>query len=475
MKRIFIYTVFILIIGSGCNKQLDIKPEAVFTEQIVVSNPSTAESALASVYYKTFQATVTPGIGGLCYNLGDASTDISQYAPSQYSPYVNGGLLSTDPLLPTIWNSFYSAINEANVLINELPKQSWDESLRNTFIAEAKFLRAYNYFGLLRLFGDGALNNKPGNLCVPLQLNNFSGYDPSENIPRSKNSEVYAQIFHDLDEATAGLTNNETVALKIRTRAQKATCQALAARVALYMGDYDKTISNCDQVLSVTSKYSLLATPLLVFPNNQNSDGRATPYPLNNEQIFVFATSWNKNLNDVSGITYSQRAVIWTDSTFQRKYPANDLRGTMFYKNTTANPFRLSPFKFSAGSNTFRDNITIFRLAEIYLTKAEALAKKNGVNQVSIDLLNAIRRRAYTTATAPPPYTTSSFANGADLIQIILQERYFELAFENHDRYDKIRNGIVPNASMTNPQKWVLPIPAAEIVYDPLLVQNPGY
>ncbi len=502
MKRIFIYTVFFsLAVVLGCKKQLDIKPEGVFTESQVVTSQSTSEALLADAYFKTYQASVLPNTSnGMGYMIGDVSTSTSILSAgySNYLPLINGTVTSSDPTVANLWNLHYSAINEANVLINLLPQQNWNTAIQNTFIAEAKFIRAYNYFCLLELFGDGALNGQMDKACVPLRLTNFSGYDNSQNIPRNKNSEVYAQILKDLDEAAAVLTNTESDNLKLRTRAQAATCNALASRVALYMGDNDKTITYSDNALSAPSKFTLLSSPALVFPDN--GAGAFSNLPLTNEWFFCFPVSYNKNLNTgnaLHNIAYFSKTGIWPNPDFISSYDSNDIRKSMFVMGNTPTAVttgRLCPVKFSEGSgsvtpprapnfsNTLRDNIVVLRVAEMYLNKAEALARKSGVSQGSIDMLNQIHTRAGLTA-----FNVSDFPSSDSLLHTIWRERRWEFAYESMDRYDQIRIGNLTNLppdlgikyvnpALSNSQKWVLPIPSNDIVLTfGLLTQNPGY
>jgi hypothetical protein len=490
MKRILIQLVLILLVVSGCKKQLDIKPENVFTESMVLGDPGTAEALLADAYFKTYQASVGTSLNGTAYLLGDISTNAVLLSGTiSYNTLINGNLLSTDPAVSNIWNSHYSAINEANVIINQLPGQTWTAAIKNNFIAEAKFLRAYNYFMLLRLFGDGALNGQMDKPGVPLRLTNFQGYDPTQNIPRSKNSDVYAQIFKDLQEASAVLTNSETDNLKVRSRVQQATCYALASRVALYMGDNDKTISYSDSVFQITGKYNLLSSPALVFPDN-SAISLGTGYPLNNELIFIFPESYNKNTSDYTNLSYYYKSLNWPNPGFIASYATTDVRKNMFVQGAAPNittTGRVCPVKFSAGSATnffaaMRDNIVVLRIAEMYLNKAEALVKKSGVTQPAIDLLNAIHQRSGNTA-----YAIANFPSSDSLLHTVLRERRWEFAYEGMDRYDQVRIATLQNLPpdlgiqnlnpvLSNSQKWVLPIPNNDVVLSQgMITQNPGY
>ena len=125
------------------------------------------------------------------------------------------------------------------------------------------------------------------------------------------------------------------------------------------------------------------------------------------------------------------------------------------------------------------DNSPIIRVTEMYLSRAEALAEKDGINQTSIDLMNALRTRAGLST-----WTLVTFITKQELVNAILVERRKELCFEGHRRMDLLRKGLAlrssgPTAPISKPgdNKIILPIPQREIDINPSLKtqQNPGY
>ncbi len=116
----------------------------------------------------------------------------------------------------------------------------------------------------------------------------------------------------------------------------------------------------------------------------------------------------------------------------------------------------------------------------MYLNRAEALAEKEGINQTSIDLINALRKRA-----GLADWNLQTFTTKQVFIEAILNERRKELALEGHRRMDLLRKGkslrtTGPTASTSAPctgEKVILPIPQREIDINPSLKgqQNPGY
>jgi len=123
----------------------------------------------------------------------------------------------------------------------------------------------------------------------------------------------------------------------------------------------------------------------------------------------------------------------------------------------------------------------VSRLAEMYLNKAEALAKR-GSNQLALDEINVLRARA-----GIPAYTLTTIPAGKTVLDVVLEERRLELAYEGHRRYDVYRNGNTMNRRYpgthlngsspffeipsTHP-RIIEFIPEQQILLQPSLIQN---
>ncbi|AUC86180.1 RagB/SusD family nutrient uptake outer membrane protein [Polaribacter sp. ALD11] len=123
---------------------------------------------------------------------------------------------------------------------------------------------------------------------------------------------------------------------------------------------------------------------------------------------------------------------------------------------------------------------TVSRLAEMYLNKAEALAKNNA-GQLALNELNVLRTRAQV-----PSYTLTNL-NGKDVLDVVLEERRLELAFEGHRKFDVYRNGNTmnrkyPGTHLNNSNPFfeieatnnviIEFIPEQQILIQPSLIQN---
>lgn len=465
MKRIYnfycLFVVLVLITGS-CSKQLDLRPENNLVEDQVLEDKVTTERLLAGGFYSQFLAE------RILLPVVDQSTGIAFLNTNNY---YNGTIDANLIAAFDIWSKHYQVINIANVIINNLPKQAkFDLSLQKQYIAEAKFLRAYSYFHLALLYGDRVLSNgADANPCVPLRLDAFDRSDGSQILPRSTNRQVLDQVVKDLEEAIPDLPNNYPEAInmdvKLRSRAAKSVGRAFLSRVYLYLNNYDGAINNANQVLA-DNNYVFAASPADVFPDNSAVITGPTNIPFNKEVVYGYPVSWNAALSSES----ANNLFYQVDLTFLSTYDVNDSRGT---KMTWMDNTTLRSKKYN--SPRLYDNMMIIRLSEVMLNKAEALVRRDGVNQTAIDILNAIYQRAFVAGKKPIPYTLSSFASTDALLSRILQERRWELAFEGHSRFDRLRAGLPINPVLPV-NKYAFPVPQKEIdITSGVLKQNPGY
>lgn len=468
-----IYPLVFLFIAFSCNKKLDIAPEDTIVEKDVFKTEAGVEQALSEAYYN-FSETVT---NYFAYTFADFTTPILNVSVN-YNQYVLGEITPDDYNVTNTWTAYFKAINTANNVIDKIPVYGKFSDLKQKqFIAEAKFIRAYGYLNLLCLFGDGALSGNMAGLGLPLQLTPFEGYNTGEIIPRSTNGEVYAQIIKDLSESIPDLPEKHADDLKTRSRATKGSAYALLARAFLYMDNFAESAVAAKAVLDLEpSVYSLNNNLLDLFPPNpQGSAKNFTPEHIFSLPISQMVSSSTSANNGIANGYYYKRS-YWISSDFISRFEPEDLRvdELMWKGDSIYNPDRFNEkttFKFNNPNG--RDNVPMIRLAEIVLTRAEALAHTDGINQESIDLLNRIRNRSLLNAIS---YETSDFISSGDLIQKILLQRKFELAFESLHRYDLIRTGQPLHNPDIPDNKKVLPIPQIEIdISHNLIQQNPGY
>lgn len=449
----------LLLAMSACSNQLDLKPEGTMVEAELLKNEQTTEGYLGSTYLGMMNAVASDS-----YLVGDVTAGVAATGDQNV---IKGTMDPRDDRYSPIWSKPYVAINQCNTIISQLPKYGqFDKNKQAVFIAEAKFIRAYCYMTLLRLYGDGALQGKSGNMGVPLRLESFDGYDGSQNITRATNGEVYTQILKDLDAAIADLPATRGDALSQGSRATKGAANALAARVCLYSQAYDKAAVYA-QAAMTGNIYRLQPTFWDLWSDNYLTSTGS--YPLSSEILFALPESFNKSskYNDNNGIYY----------VYGFYNPVPDFLSTYTAGDERHDSLMLShhPVMRKFTDMNIRDNVPLIRLPEVMLTLAESLAQTKGVNSTSIDLLNTVFARAYSKNGPPKVYTAADFTTPAALVARILQERRWELAFEGFARFDAIRSNNAPNPQLpANRYAW--PIPQHEIdITKGLIKQNTGY
>lgn len=131
------------------------------------------------------------------------------------------------------WTDRYFEIFTANNIIEKAPRAQVTDAVRNRYIGEARFFRAYCYLSLLQKYGD-----------VPLLLKTLDYNSPELEMPRTPRAEVIQSIYDDLDFAAEWLPTRATLPAAQFGRATKSTAWALKARAALFEGTFGKFHNN---------------------------------------------------------------------------------------------------------------------------------------------------------------------------------------------------------------------------------------
>lgn len=388
---------------------------------------------------------------------------------------------STEGQISDFWNGEYQQINLCNQVLDNIPAISMDGTLKARYLLEAKFIRAYCYFRLVRAFGD-----------VPLRLH-LPASAAEFNIPRTPKAQVWAAIEKDLTDAEA-LPASYTGADV--GRATKGAALAMHAKVAMYLGKWSDVKNYTDQVMGLG--YSLFPNFEKLFRvENENSS----------ESIFEIQSALVPGNSGASNSQYSQVQGVkgpaaggWgfnvPTQDLVNEFETGDprLAGTVIFAGTTtlegdaisigsANPMynykSYVPFSMYVSGYTpgCQQNIRVMRYAEVLLMNAEA-NNELGNTAAALTSLNKVRARARggNNAILPDVTVTDKVA----LRNAIWHERRVELAMEFDRYFDVIRQGRA--AALFGPKGWkpnkneVWPIPQGEIdLSSGMLTQNQGY
>jgi len=223
-KYIYI-AVAMAALGSCSEDFVTINPKGKFDTSTYFSNEQQCYAALIGTYDPLRKN--TGGFENLVAMLNAGSDDF--YAGGGNSSDGNGiqnfstHSLTSINIPGSFWNDHYQGISRANLLLNKLPAASMDDAVRARFAAEAKTLRAFYYFNLVRLFKNLALVLEP--------FTTQTIYNPEQVKPEV----IYALMEKDLLEAIPSLPN--TVAASTEAgRFNKGAAQALLGKIYLYEG-----------------------------------------------------------------------------------------------------------------------------------------------------------------------------------------------------------------------------------------------
>ncbi|WP_298237890.1 RagB/SusD family nutrient uptake outer membrane protein [uncultured Algibacter sp.] len=386
------------------------------------------------------------------------------------------------------YQSMYEIIFRANNILNYV--DAADASNISKYTAEAKFLRAYAYFNLVRLYGSD--NDAIGG--VPLVTAVAESNEDELLFTRAPKAAVYAQIVSDLQDAVANLDNS------YKARASKAAAQGILAKVYLSQPtpNYTGAKDLCEAII-VDGSFSLQTDFNDVFYNE-----------LNNEVMFVIRYEFG-NPNESQGFTAEftsfkrqgrQDGLNIVNPNLVEDFTLNggnrtavsyavfgdpldpSIEVTKFLPEGTDITTDPAAPTYGANPRDAGNDWIVLRYADVLLMHVEAImaGTGNANTPAALSSFNAVRNRA-------------GLANDADGIitqEELLLERRVELAFENQRLFDLLRFGVADavlqdhsardnDEDITvypsyNARALLLPIPSREInLSKGLLKQNPGY
>ncbi len=453
--RIIFLLTAIIIAGAACEKRLDIAPRQSIGSDAALLTESDVLATLIGSYDGIQSASAYGGdIMVLNELTGNAENIRFTGTFAGLNDAYNAAMASNNSFAASTWIASYNSINRVNNVLSALDKVTSSPDTKERVEGEALFLRASVYFELVRLFakapGDGDINTNPG---VPMVLLPTSEISESDNVSRSTVKQVYDQVIADLIKAESLLPSSNS------RYATQWTAAAMLSRIYLTLGDYPNARDAADRVISGSGKSLAADFNDLWFTYINN--GGTTP----GEYLFYVKITNQDGTNSLN--TYFGRTIRSIPGTAGRsdakiqnahvnKYEVGDVRGE-YFTISGGNRYTLKHL------DRFGD-VPIIRLAEMYLTRAEAnqiLGTSLGATPLAD--VNLIRDRAGLGALA------------AVTLDTIRKERELELAFEGHflpevKRLKKTASGLPWNSPLL-----IFPIPQRETDVNKNLVQNEGY
>jgi hypothetical protein len=491
MKNRYIYLIA-LFIGMTLVSCEDIITEEPKDFLVPGSFPATAKDAIAATdaAYTRLHSSI------ISFYYGFTPSDIAfqgQHNMRPVSWFINLTPLNGDATV--MWRENYQGVGLSNTVIQFVPDVEMDETLKARLIAEAKFLRAFYYFELVRTYGG-----------VPIITDVISDPAALKGITRNTVDEVYTQIKKDLTEAIPDLPDDYAAGEK--GRATKWAATGLLARVHLTREEWGDANTRAQEVIA-SGRFGLVADYNLLW--SQTAEHQLMPDKdgaLVNENVFDiqyrqderpdFKQSWvgsrDTGVGGVNAVGGGWENMLPTED-FLNMFESGDLRRDISYVTELDGNVLESPRTPGAGpitgkylnadgdapkGNNGSQNTYVIRYADVLLMRAEAENELNGPDN-AYTFINQVRERAGLPALSG--LDQQSFRTA------LRKERATELSFEGIRKYDLLRWGIfvetIRNASdpnLSTPGQNIqdyhvlMPIPDREIeISEGSLKQNTGY
>lgn len=507
MKRNYIIAALIIVtMQSACTKS--------FLEQsnpngVSVDNGFQTENDIATGVngvYQALRSSNCVGEGAALWTddrADDVNTTDNQSNNGEPFQFTAFSLVPSNSYLQSHWTALYVPISRANLILSIIGKVPFqNESTRNQYIAELKFIRAYMYYNLVREFGD-----------VPLVNDRLTSAEQAAALTfRAKTDKVYNQIVSDLkDVLNSALPVIQPAANKGRVSLQAAN--ATLGQVYLTMAttlDPSKQAENLNNaknyLLACFNQKTFTNLSDIPFADVFDVNKKSTCAEIIWQIVYkqgdaTYFSSLAKN-NQAKGETINSQFVsqgaggLFTKDLL-KEFEAGDVRTAYTYKFASAvNGNFITKFRdnsAAAGTLGYGGNDWILiRYADVILNLAEVFMYLND-NATATNYLNMVRTRAQM-----PPYATMmqnpDYANKYPTLKLaILHERRIELAFEHHRWHDLTRffnatdlvtyfksknQADFDNSPLSNftTKDYFFPIPYNEFKLDPqAMYQNPGY
>lgn len=456
MKKILYSLALAFSVGAGtltsCNSKLEVEPVDNIDASKALLTSADVEAALVGSYTGIQNV---EGYGGYIQFMSDLLADngeiafVGTFVPPQQIQ--RKAILKDNGFVSAIWINAYNTINRTNNVLGALDRLD-TPAKRNRVEGEAKFIRSLLYFDLVRLYArawnDGNPQTNPG---VPLVLTPTVTVTAASQVSRNTVAEVYTQVINDLVSAEALLPASNGFF------ANKYAAAAILSRIYLQQGRFPEAAAAANRALQIPNG-GLLPSYADNFVSGNDL--------LNNtsEDIFAIQVTSQSGANELNTFySANRRADVEIQSNLLAQFEPGDERADLFNE--------ISGVTYTAKYDVLYGNIKLIRLAEMYLTRAEANFRAGtSVGATPLADVNRIRTRA-----GLPPLATVT-------LPAILKERKLELLFEGFRLHDLKRNQestVAPDSPPTtlawNSPRLVFPIPLREINANPNLVQNPGY
>ncbi|CAK7038340.1 MAG: hypothetical protein PETM_01597 [Petrimonas sp.] len=529
-------SIFMIIAGCGTN-WLDEQPLSSISESTFWISENDAKLALTGVYAQSTVGDNSYNNHLLCLS---SATDDAEYKWAGVGIIYSGYFLpSSGEVVPTIWNRSYATIFRANYFLENIESVEMDADLKAQYIAEVRFLRAFEYYYLSVMYGG-----------VPL-ITKVLTIEEANTQSRNSLDEIVNFAIDELTESAIDLPSERPD--NERGRIVKSAALAIKGRLLMIHKRWDEAVGTFKEIIDlnvheIDSQYKALFeekgenSKEIILSTNCIAGLRGNPQNQLNYHADLYGgyheTCPTQDLVDAFLMT--DGLSIDESSLYDPKYPYKNrdprlyasiflpeytvFRGKLFLAHPESTTSGLATLTGATGyswkkyvtedyegaNNNSGDDIILLRYAEVLLSYLESkIENGDNISQELLDqTINQIRKREEINM----PIVTET--NRDKLREIVRRERRVEFCFERHIRYFDIRRwGLFPDIvnrkvygmkltdDPDNYTKYrvekvgryrghyiavdktgsftsdmaLLPIPIYEMNINKNLVQNPGY
>ncbi len=495
MKTKYSVILFIALFGASCDKEFLEKAPIVGTTEENFYRTEADALAAVNAAYASLQFQLSPA-GHFRWFWGDIMSDDSEKGGSgdndanellQLETFK--GPSNTD-LLESEWGANYEGIYRANVVLEKVPGIEMDTDLKTRILGEARFIRAWNFYNLVTMFGG-----------VPLADHVLA---PSEyKMPRATADQIWDLIESDLLQASNDLWKCSEYSSADLGRITVGAAQALLVKTYLWRQKWTEAKTTGEAIIQ-SGEYQLVTDYADIFPlygeNNEESifeiqymNASGGNWGRNNANEGSFTNVFTRARGQFAGYGFNIPTQDFVEEFFAEGFEDPRLKSTVFREGdemgdrgtftidaTGGIPYLYYPKKYfnpKSEDAPFGDpnpnggsNDRVIRYADVLLMHAEA-AFHTGDEVAARNSLNVVRARVQI-----PEITVS----GDGLLDAILRERRIELGLEAHRFFDLVRTGRaateLSSLGFTAGVHELFPIPSSQIqATNGALVQNPGY
>ncbi|MFL1894215.1 RagB/SusD family nutrient uptake outer membrane protein [Aquimarina sp. 2-A2] len=447
MKKIsFCFIILFAITFYSCDEVLEVELDDEIRSTQAITDIISLKSAVTGLYDMLQSGTYYGGEFILAQALTGGIADATGFR-ERYAQLDNARVPTSSAYTESNWVDTYALVNASNLILEKIDVLGLEDLDSK---GSALFFRALGHFDALRQFGEFTDSNSE--FGIPISTS-FVDSKTASTISRSTVALSYQQIVSDLKEAITLLNYDSDKFL-----VSKGAAEALLARVYLYQGNYALAEQLATSVIN-NSDYDL---------NSDYNDIYDEEGSL--EAIFElqFLETDGNNLTALLSTSPPEISANFSDF-FQPMDEDGDPRSFKFYDSGNV----VYVDKYGTLDSDLKGNAVILKLSEMYLVRSEARARRNPTNlSPAIEDLNTVRTRSLPTQ----PILVTDINNFDAFVDVLLEERSRELAFEGHRWFDIVRLQRATTILGIEAFRAVYPIPQREIaISNGVIAQNPGY